>query len=88
MFRPFKLAVGGEDHTVSFYQGPPFKFVKSSKQHGNFVTAIRYNPKGEVFVSGSTDKRMFLFEGKECGELKELTTGSPHTRSTPFRCYS
>lgn len=34
-----------------------------------------------MFVSGSTDKKMFLYEGKECNELKELTTAKPHNRT-------
>jgi hypothetical protein len=29
--RPYRLAVGGEEFLVGFYEGPPFKFKKSSK---------------------------------------------------------
>jgi hypothetical protein len=29
--RPFRLALGGEDNSVAFFEGPPFKFARSSK---------------------------------------------------------
>ena len=35
--RPFKLAIGGEEYTTYIYEGPPFKFKKSTKDHTNFV---------------------------------------------------
>lgn len=79
--RPFRLAVGGEEFHVSFYEGPPFKFKKSSKQHTNFVTCLRYNKSGEHFVSGSSDRKIYLYEGKDCGELKEVQSANPHTRT-------
>ncbi|XP_021371130.1 WD repeat-containing protein 1-B-like, partial [Mizuhopecten yessoensis] len=41
-------------------------------QHTNFVNAVRYSPKGEVFISGSADKKAFVFDGKTGDTLGEL----------------
>lgn len=51
--RPFRLVLGSEDYGVYWYEGPPFKFKKSSKQHSNFVNSVRFNKSGELFVSAS-----------------------------------
>jgi len=38
-----RMALGGEDYRVSFYEGPPFKFKKSIKEHKNFVNSIKFD---------------------------------------------
>jgi len=65
---------------VCWYEGPPFKFKKSSKQHTNFVFATRFSPNGDFFVTSSSDKRIFLYDGKTGDEIKEIITDLPHTR--------
>lgn len=45
------------------------------------MTVARYNKSGEFFISGSTDKKLFLYEGKDCNELKELVSPNGHTRT-------
>jgi WD40 repeat protein len=70
--RPFRIALGGEDQFVAFYEGPPFKFSKSSKLHSNYVTCLRYNPTGELLVSGSTDKKLFVYNGKDLSTIGEV----------------
>jgi len=32
-------------------------------------------------VSGSSDRKLFLYNGKDLGEIKEIKTSQPHTRS-------
>ncbi|KAM3142087.1 hypothetical protein pb186bvf_005741 [Paramecium bursaria] len=77
--RPYRLVVGGEEYSLQWYEGPPFKFKRSSKQHTNFVNTIRFNKSGDLFVSGSSDKKLFLYDGKTGEEIKEIV--SDHTRS-------
>lgn len=79
--RPFRLATGGEEFQVAFFEGPPFKFKKSSKQHTNYLMCLRYNRSGELFVTGSSDRKMYLYEGRDCGELREVKSAQPHTRT-------
>lgn len=70
--RPFRIATAGEDMMVAFHQGPPFKFVRSHKNHSNFVNAVRYSPDGAWFVSVGSDSQVILYEGKEGELVKEF----------------
>lgn len=70
--RPFRVVTGGEDNTVIFHQGPPFKFVKSHDAHGNFVNCVRYSPDGAWVVSAGSDSKLVLYEGKDGGLEKEF----------------
>ncbi|CAK93071.1 unnamed protein product (macronuclear) [Paramecium tetraurelia] len=79
--RPFRLALGGDEGSVCWFEGPPFKFKKSMKQHNNSILQIKYNQSGDHFVSVGADKKIYLYEGKTGEVVKEITTDSPHTRS-------
>jgi hypothetical protein len=35
--RPYRIAAGSEDFTVSLYEGPPFKFKHTPHKHGGAV---------------------------------------------------
>lgn len=70
--RPFRLVTASEDFTLAFFKGPPFEFVKTLKNHTNFVNVVRFSPKGEVFISGGSDGKLFKFDGKEGDLLGEL----------------
>ena len=56
--RPFRAITGSEDNTVSFFEGPPFKWKTSISAHEKFVHVVRYSPDGEKFASGSADGRV------------------------------
>ena len=62
--RPFRIATAGEDGQVNFYQGPPFKFDKTTKKHTQFVNCVRFSPDGSRF-SASSDKEVAIFDGKD-----------------------
>jgi len=70
--RPFRIVSGGEDRTIRFFEGPPFKFVKSFTGHENYVNCIRYSPDGSQYVSVSTDVKINLFDGTTGDLQKEL----------------
>lgn len=44
------------------------------------MNTVRFNKSGDLFVSGSSDKRLFVYDGKTFDEIKEIQ-GDPHTRS-------
>ncbi|PQQ15511.1 actin-interacting protein 1-2 [Prunus yedoensis var. nudiflora] len=44
--RPFRIVTCGEDFLVNFYEGPPFKFKLSHRDHSNFVNCVRFSPDG------------------------------------------
>jgi WD40 repeat protein len=77
--RPFRAVTGGEDLKVNWYPGPPFKYSSSIKDHQRFVNCVRFSPDGEKFVTVGSDKKGFIYEGKEGTkllEIKESHTGS------------
>lgn len=68
--RPFKLCVAGNEHTIKYYDGPPYKFAGSKKTHTNFVNELKYCPDGSLIVSVSSDRKIVLYDGKTGEVLK------------------
>jgi len=81
--KPLKLVVGGEENLVNIYEGPPFKFKKTNKGHSNFVNCIRYNPRGDTFVSVSSDSKIIVYDG-ETAEEKAKLTDKAHTGTVSY----
>lgn len=73
--RPYRLVTGSEDLAVNFFEGPPFKFKRAFKEHQRFVNAVRYAPNGEKFISVSSDKTAFIFDGKTGEKIGQLDAG-------------
>lgn len=49
---------------LKFYQGPPYKFLKSTpKVHTSYINTIKYSPLGTYLLSTSSDKKILLFDG-------------------------
>jgi len=74
--RPFKVVTASEDFLVNFFNFPPAKFAHSNKDHTRFVNVVRFSPNGEKYASGSSDKRVFIYEGKEGQKVGELPENS------------
>lgn len=77
--RPYSAFTVGDDSSVVFYKGPPFKFVKSEKNvHTNFIKMVKYSPNGKVAATVGVDRIVSLFDGNT-GELinsfKDLSKG-------------
>jgi len=79
--RPFKAVMGGEDFTLSFYGGPPFRYEKALKDHTNFVNCVRYAPDGSRFISVGADKAGIIYDGTSGGVVGSLDTAGGHTGS-------
>ncbi|VDN09336.1 unnamed protein product [Dibothriocephalus latus] len=73
--RPFRLATGSEDFLVCFFEGPPFKFKKSLSKHKNFVNCCKFSPKGDIYVTGGADGRIYAFNANDTEFVGEF--GSP-----------
>jgi len=76
--RPYRLATGGEDNQVSWFEGPPFKFKKGITDHSRFVNCVRFNPTGTLLASVSSDKKGILYDAKEGTKVLELATDGGH----------
>lgn len=66
--RPMRCITVGDDGTVVFYQGPPFKFVSSDRTHhdkGKFVRDVEFSKgAGEFAVTVGSDRKIACFDGK------------------------
>uniref|UniRef100_A0A2P2J6K6 Transducin family protein n=2 Tax=Rhizophora mucronata TaxID=61149 RepID=A0A2P2J6K6_RHIMU len=79
--RPFRIATCGEDFLVNFYEGPPFKFKLSHRNHSNFVNCVRFSPDGTKFITVSSDKKGMLYDGKTGDKIGELNSEDGHKGS-------
>lgn len=79
--RPFRIVTGGEDFLVNFYEGPPFRFKLSHRDHSNFVNCVRFSPDGSKFISVSSDKKGVIFDGKSGEKIGELLSEDAHKGS-------
>ncbi|KAK4782438.1 hypothetical protein SAY86_016540 [Trapa natans] len=79
--RPFRIVTCGEDFMVNFYEGPPFKFKLSCRDHSNFVNCVRFSPDGGKFISVSSDKKGKIYDGKTADKIGELSAEDGHTGS-------
>lgn len=76
--RPYRLITGSEDLALNFFEGPPFKFKKAFKEHQRFINATRFAPNGEKFISVSSDKSCFIFDGKTGDKIGQLDAAEGH----------
>ncbi|TPX48017.1 hypothetical protein SeLEV6574_g02305 [Synchytrium endobioticum] len=74
--RPMKAVTASDDFTVNFYNGVPYKFGKSIKDHTRFVQAVRFSPNGEFFASAGMDAKIFLYNGQTGDKVAELTSAA------------
>jgi WD40 repeat protein len=79
--RPTKAVMGGEDFTLTFYGGPPFRYEKALKDHTNFVNCVRYSPDGNRFISVSSDKTGLVYDGTTATLVGKLDPAQAHTGS-------
>ncbi|XP_051119234.1 actin-interacting protein 1-2 [Andrographis paniculata] len=79
--RPFRIVTCGEDFLINFYEGPPFKFKLSHRDHSNFANCIRFSPDGNRFISVSSDKKGLLYDAKTGEKIGELSSEDGHKGS-------
>ncbi|OMO97219.1 hypothetical protein CCACVL1_04629 [Corchorus capsularis] len=79
--RPFRIVTCGEDFLVNFYEGPPFRFKQSHRDHSNFVNCVRFSPDGSKFITVSSDKKGIIFDGKSGDKIGELSSEDAHKGS-------
>ncbi|ESW15029.1 hypothetical protein PHAVU_007G038100 [Phaseolus vulgaris] len=79
--RPFRIVTCGEDFLANFYDGPPFKFNMSIRDHSNFVNCVRFSPDGSKFITVSSDRKGIIYDGKTGNKLGELSTEHGHKGS-------
>ncbi|KAL8951098.1 MAG: hypothetical protein Q9222_002902 [Ikaeria aurantiellina] len=78
--RPLRAATGGDDTSLVFYHGAPFKFNTSLRKHQRFIYGVAFSPDGSSIVSVGADKQIFLYDGKT-GEAKTEIGAGEHKGS-------
>ncbi|XP_076012593.1 WD repeat-containing protein 1 [Genypterus blacodes] len=76
--RPFRLITGSDDNSASFFEGPPFKFKFTMRNHDRFVNCVRFSPNGNLFATAGADGKIFLFDGKTGEKTGELGGQKAH----------
>ncbi|OAY29213.1 actin-interacting protein 1-2 [Manihot esculenta] len=79
--RPFRIVSCGEDFIVNFYEGPPFKFMLSHREHSNFVNCVRFSPDGSKCISVGSDKKGIIYDGKTGEIIGHFSQEDGHTSS-------
>ncbi|CAL5209921.1 unnamed protein product [Lathyrus oleraceus] len=79
--RPFRIVSCGEDFLANFYEGPPFKFNMSIRDHTNFINCVRYSPDGSKFITVSSDRKGIIYDGKTGNKLGEFSEQDGHKGS-------
>ncbi|EAS35630.3 actin cortical patch component [Coccidioides immitis RS] len=68
--RPLRAAAAGDDKTLVFYHGAPFKYHTGHRDnHSNYIYGVAFSPNGDNLISVSGDRRIWLYDGKT-GEPK------------------
>lgn len=76
--RPYRCAVASEDYSAYFYQGPPFKLLKTCGEGTNFCNCVRFAPDGSVMASANSDGNVYLYDGKTAELIGKLGDGKAH----------
>ena len=71
-------STGGDDNTLVFFHGAPYKFAKIIKTHTSFVHSVAYSPTGDVFASASADRKLFLYNGSDGEVISGPDFGTSH----------
>ncbi|GAB1519155.1 WD40 repeat-like protein [Rhizoctonia solani] len=70
--RPFRAVTAGDDNTIVFYTGVPFKYDSIISTHTRFVQDVQFSPSGDVFASVGSDMKAFLYNGETGETLSEF----------------
>ncbi|KAF9973529.1 WD40 repeat-like protein [Actinomortierella ambigua] len=82
--RPFRAVTGGDDKTMVFSTGVPFKFDKALHDHTGFIQDIKYNSSGDFFASVGSDGKIFLYNGTTGEMIKEISKGDHGHKGTIY----
>lgn len=71
--RPIRAAAAGDDKTLVFYHGPPFKYNNGYRDnHSNYIYGVSFSPDGRTLVSVGGDRRIWLYDGQTGEPKKEI----------------
>jgi len=79
--RPYRVATGSEDFKNNWFEGPPFKYKKTNLEHTRYINCVRFAPDGSKYITVSSDKKGFFYDGKTGDKVGELSAEGAHSGS-------
>nr|XP_061788708.1 WD repeat-containing protein 1-like isoform X2 [Nerophis lumbriciformis] len=76
--RPYRLATGSDDTTGSFFEGPPFKFKFTLRDHTQFINCVRFSPDGSHFAMAGADGQIIVYDGGNGQRVSSLGGEKAH----------
>ncbi len=64
---------------MNWFEGPPFKFKSSLREHTKFVNCVRFSPDGNKLVTVGSDKMGFFYDGKTGEPCGKMNPAQGHT---------
>lgn len=83
------LLLGSDDKSLTIYRASPtFKFVRTLRDHDNFVQVVKFRGDGKMFASAGADGKVFIYSLEDnynckhvcvskCGYLINPSSSSP-----------
>ena len=59
--RPFRAVTGGDDRTLIFSHGVPFKYAKTLNEHTGFVQDVAFSVSAVACADATLDPRVFIW---------------------------
>ena len=66
------MLVGGEGNEICVFDGVPFKFSKTLRDHTGFVNKVSFRPDGLFFVSVSADKSIVIYDTQTLEVVRKI----------------
>ena len=60
------LLLASDDKSLTIYSASPtFKFVRTLRDHDNFVQVVKFRGDGKVFASAGADGKVFIYSSED-----------------------
>uniref|UniRef100_A0A7N9AU10 WD repeat domain 1 n=1 Tax=Mastacembelus armatus TaxID=205130 RepID=A0A7N9AU10_9TELE len=86
--RPYRLVTGSDDTCASFFEGPPFKFKFTLRDHSQFVNSVRFSPDGNRFATAGADGQIVIYDGTKGELISPLGGEKAHSGGIYAICWS
>lgn len=70
--RPFKVATGGEDLGVNFYDCYPVKYNQGCEKHTRYPNTVAFSPDGNHLISAGADNKIVVYDAKTGEVTREI----------------
>ncbi|KAJ1628448.1 WD40-repeat-containing domain protein [Pavlovales sp. CCMP2436] len=83
--RPFRIATGSDDLCINWYEGPPFKYNTTMREHTRYPNCVRFSPDGTQLVSVGSDMKIVTYDSVSGAKVADISCDDMHTGAI-FSC--